>query len=86
MRFVAPALTVFLSWLSVLPDSPRSKPVSFAILEDYDKGEDLAEIERDFALFDELDIHTWRGSLAWDDYEPQHTTIDLDWLHRFAEA
>src|SRR5690606_36526827 len=40
----------------------ESKAVSFAILEDYDKGERLADVERDFALYDELEIGTWRGS------------------------
>jgi polysaccharide biosynthesis protein PslG len=61
------------------------KPVSFAILEDYDKGDDLAEVDKDFELFNELDIRTWRGSLGWDDYEPQRGRLEFAWLHRFAE-
>jgi len=61
------------------------KPVSFAILEDYDKSEDLADIEKDFALFDELDIQVWRGSFGWDDYEPAPGKYDFAWLHRFVE-
>jgi polysaccharide biosynthesis protein PslG len=61
------------------------KPVSFAILEDYDKGEDLAEVEKDFELFNELEIRTWRGSFGWDDYEPQPGRLEFAWLHRFAE-
>ena len=61
------------------------KPVSFSILEDYDKGEDLAEVARDFELMRRLGIRTWRGSFGWDDYEPQRGRLDLDWLHRFAE-
>jgi polysaccharide biosynthesis protein PslG len=61
------------------------KPVSFAILEDYDRDQDLADIDRDFDLFAELEIRTWRGSFGWDDYEPERGRIDLAWLHRFAE-
>jgi hypothetical protein len=75
--------------LTMLPPlvagGPVSKPVSFAILEDYDKNEDLAEIEKDFVLFDELEIKTWRGSFGWDDYEPARGQYDLAWLHRFAD-
>ena len=62
-----------------------AKPVSFAILEDYDKGADLADIEKDFALFKELEITTWRGSFGWDDYEPAPGTYDFSWLHTFVE-
>jgi polysaccharide biosynthesis protein PslG len=61
------------------------KPVSFAILEDYDKGDDLEEVDNDFALFNELGIDTWRGSLGWDDYEPERGRFEFSWLHRFAE-
>ena len=61
------------------------KPVSFAILEDYDKGDDLREVEEDFRLFQALEISTWRGSFGWDDYEPSRRRLDLDWLHRFVE-
>jgi hypothetical protein len=62
-----------------------AKPVSFAILEDYDKGADLANIDKDFALFKELEITTWRGSFGWDDYEPSAGKYDFSWLHAFAE-
>jgi polysaccharide biosynthesis protein PslG len=61
-----------------------TKPVSFAILEDYDKDDQLEEIARDFALFNELDIRTWRGSFGWDDYEPSRRQYDFQWLERFA--
>lgn len=61
------------------------KTVSFAILEDYDKGDDLRDIEADFRLFHALEIDTWRGSFGWDDYEPSPGRLDFDWLHRFAE-
>jgi polysaccharide biosynthesis protein PslG len=63
--------------------SVYTKPISFAILEDYDKGADLAEVARDFALFRELGITVWRGSFGWDDYEPTPRRYDLDWLERF---
>lgn len=62
----------------------RAKPVSFALLEDYDKGDPLAGVEADFALFEELEIGTWRGSFGWDDYEPERGRYDFDWLHEFA--
>jgi hypothetical protein len=61
---------------------PR-KPVSFAILEDYDKNSDLAEVQADIALFKELEIATWRGSLGWDDYEPARGRVDFAWLDKF---
>ena len=61
-----------------------SHPVSFAILEDYDKGDPVSELEADFALFNELGVDTWRGSFGWDDYEPQQDNFDVDWLHTFA--
>ncbi|HVQ47100.1 MAG TPA: hypothetical protein VMS62_09745, partial [Gemmatimonadales bacterium] len=50
---------------SVAPHSRAgtvTKPVSFAILEDYDKGQDLREVARDFSRFRELGIVQWRGS------------------------
>jgi hypothetical protein len=60
-----------------------AKPISFAILEDYDKGEDLRLVAKDFAHFRELGITVWRGSLGWDDYEPEPGRYDFDWLRRF---
>lgn len=62
-----------------------TKQLEFAILEDYDKGDDLDEVERDFRLMRELGVTTWRGSFGWDDYEPDSGRYDFDWLHRFAE-
>jgi polysaccharide biosynthesis protein PslG len=64
----------------------RSRHLAFAILEDYDKGDDLADVRRDFAAFRELGITTWRGSLGWDDFEPSRGAFDFAWLHRFADA
>ena len=60
-----------------------TKPVSFAILEDYDKGQDLREVAGDFSRFRELGIVQWRGSFGWDDYEPSPGQYDLDWLEKF---
>ncbi|MBZ0157743.1 MAG: beta-galactosidase [Alphaproteobacteria bacterium] len=65
--------------------APFSKRISFSILEDYDKGENLKEVAADFALFRELGVTTWRGSFGWDDYEPSRGNYDFAWLHRFAE-
>ena len=62
-----------------------TKRVSFSVLEDYDKGESLSEVAKDFELLRQLEVHTWRGSLGWDDYQPAPDTLDLEWLHRFAE-
>ena len=59
------------------------KPVSFAILEDYDAGDDLAEVRADFELFERLEIRTWRGSFGWDDYEPRRGRYDFTWLQQF---
>jgi len=55
------------------------------VLEDYDKGEDLADVAKDFALMRELGVTTWRGSFGWDDYEPDSGRYDFEWLHRFAD-
>ncbi|HEU4698665.1 MAG TPA: beta-galactosidase [Gemmatimonadales bacterium] len=67
------------------PAEPRpvTKAFGFSILEDYDKGADLADVARDFALFHELGVTTWRGSFGWDDYEPRRGRYDFAWLHRF---
>lgn len=68
------------------PDLPGSpKPISLAILEDYDKGQDLSAVARDFGLFHELGITTWRGSFGWDDYEPEPGRYDFAWLREFVE-
>src|ERR1041385_477401 len=73
---------------SRLPGTTASRPVekrlTFSILEDYDKGQNLADVEKDFDLFADLGVTTWRGSFGWDDYEPQRGTYDFAWLHRFA--
>jgi len=65
--------------------TPRrfTKPVSFSVLEDYDKGDDLSEVARDFAAFRELGATVWRGSWGWDDYEPEPGRYDFAWLGRF---
>src|SRR5690349_8250313 len=61
-----------------------TKPVSFSVLQDYPKGEDLKEVLKDFQLIKELGLNTWRGSFSWIDYEPQRGKYDYAWLHRFA--
>lgn len=63
---------------------PVTKPISFAVLEDYDKGTDLRLVARDFALLRELGVPAWRGSFGWDDYEPERGRYDLGWLRSFA--
>jgi hypothetical protein len=65
-------------------DASLQKRVTFSILEDYDKGESLEQVARDFDLFAELGVKTWRGSFGWDDYEPSPGAYDFQWLHRFA--
>src|SRR3954449_2781481 len=67
------------------PQGSAQKRLTFAILEDYDKGDDLADVAKDVALFRQLGVTTWRGSFGWDDYEPSRGTYDFDWLHRFAD-
>ncbi|MBA3912863.1 MAG: beta-galactosidase [Acidobacteriales bacterium] len=62
-----------------------AKPVSYELLQDYNKGESLKTVASDFALMKSLGIDTWRGSFGWDDYEPQPGVYDFGWLHAFAE-
>lgn len=93
IRFAAPVLVllVLLPLACTAPSPPGSgpiqwpagKPVSFAVLEDYDKGDDLTAIARDFALLQELEIDTLRCSFGWDDYEPQPGVYDFAWLRQF---
>src|SRR3982751_1047332 len=70
---------------SAQPQQSTGKRLAFAILEDYDKGDDLAEVAKDFDLFRQLGVTTWRGSFGWDDYEPSRGAYDFAWLHRFAD-
>jgi hypothetical protein len=84
------ALALFVAVVSLIASAAAApsrvtKPVSFAILEDYDKGASLSDIARDFALFKELEITTWRGSFGWDDYEPERGEFDFAWLKQFVE-
>ncbi len=64
--------------------APYEKTVSFAICEDYDKGQNLKDIALDFELVKELGIDTMRVSFGWDDYEPTRGKYDFAWLHKFA--
>jgi polysaccharide biosynthesis protein PslG len=81
-------MITLISACSRAPEPPAAptiqKRVTFSILEDYDKGHDLADVARDFDLFTELGVTTWRGSFGWDDYEPSRGAYDFAWLHRFA--
>jgi polysaccharide biosynthesis protein PslG len=60
-----------------------ARTVSFAVLEDYDKGADLKEVARDFQLMRELGIDVLRCSIGWDDYEPFQGEYDFTWLKEF---
>ena len=60
-----------------------TKPVSFAILEDYDKGADLNDVALDFQLMNQLGIDQMRCSFGWDDYEPRRGHYDFIWLKQF---
>lgn len=93
MRTISTPMLAALFLLSVSCSAPSvretsrevfHKPISFSILEDYDKGADLAQVEADFRLFKELGVTTWRGSFGWDDYEPERGVYDFAWLHQFA--
>ena len=68
-----------------LPSPAPEKVVEFSVLEDYDKGDDLDEVAKDFDLFRQLGVKVWRGSFGWDHYEPERGQYDFSWLHRFAE-
>jgi hypothetical protein len=89
-------LLLFLGWISscnFLPALPLpqttsqsvNKKISFAILEDYDKGEHLEEIAKDFQLMKELEIDVLRCSFGWDDYEPVRGQYDFGWLREFVK-
>src|SRR5688500_18746146 len=60
-----------------------TKYVSFAVLEDYEKGDDLDEVALDFALMNELEIDTMRTSFGWDNFEPARGQYDFAWLEEF---
>ena len=60
-----------------------TKNVSFAVLEDYEKGDDLDDIALDFALLNELEIDTMRTSFGWDNFEPTRGQYDFAWLEEF---
>ena len=85
MRRILIAAAVLLSLLLTAHVDARraTKPLTFSILEDYDRGENLEDVARDFALMRELGTTTWRGSFGWDDYEPERGRYDFTWLHRF---
>ena len=59
------------------------KAVSFAILADYDRGDDLEKVAQDFRLMRELGFSELRCSFGWDDYEPRPGEYDFAWLKAF---
>jgi hypothetical protein len=63
--------------------APGAKRISFALLEDYEKDDDLSEIALDFALMNELEIDTMRTSFGWDNFEPARGQYDFAWLKEF---
>ncbi len=83
--FLAASLLAFQVGLcATVPDKASvTKPVSFAVLEDYDKGADLNDVALDFQLMNELGIDQMRCSFGWDDYEPQRGRYDFAWLKQF---
>lgn len=62
---------------------PDAKRISFAILEDYEKGDDLNDVALDFALMNKLEIDTMRTSFGWDNFEPVRGQYDFAWLEEF---
>jgi hypothetical protein len=66
-------------------NSSATKHLTIALLEDYDKGQDLTSVSADFSVMNELGVHAWRGSFGWDDYEPDRGKFDFKWLHQFAD-
>jgi len=72
-------------YFPALENESGTKSVSFAVLEDYDKGEDLGEVAKDFQLLQELGIDVLRCSFGWDDYEPAKGQYDFDWLKNFVK-
>ncbi len=62
-----------------------ARRLNFQILEDWDNGTDLDDVARDFDLFRDLGITTWRGSFSWLQLEPERGRYDFAWLHRFAD-
>jgi hypothetical protein len=83
------ATAVLLLACATLPATAASsnvtKSVSYAILEDYDNHSDLNQVALDFDLMKAAGVDTWRGSIGWDDYEPQRGVYDFGWLQQFAE-
>lgn len=65
--------------------SSTPKKISFAIREDYEKGDDLRAIAEDLALCKELGIGEMFVNIGWDDYEPRPDRFDFAWLHDFVD-
>jgi hypothetical protein len=63
--------------------SARPKMLTLAVRDDYEKGDDLSQIARDFALCNELGVTEMFVNIGWDDYEPDRDTYDFAWLNEF---
>ena len=70
---------------SIQVSSPRFERVTLALREDYEKGDDLSDIAKDFALMNELGIGELQFNIGWDDYEPRPGVYDFAWLHKFVD-
>lgn len=85
LAFAFLALLSPVSGTSQVEPAAPTKVIKFAVNEDYDKNQDLAEVAKDFQLMRELEIDEMRVSFGWDDYEPQNDKFDFVWLHKFAD-
>lgn len=63
--------------------SDVTKPITFTLDQDYDKGTDLNSVASDFQLVNQLGITQMRVSFGWDDYEPTNGGYDFTWLQQF---
>jgi hypothetical protein len=54
---IAVSLAAIVAYDSTVASDDAQKRVAFSILEDYDKGDDLADVAKDFALFREAGDH-----------------------------
>lgn len=74
-----------ISPVAATPLPTFGKKISFSVLQDYPKGENLDDVRKDFRLIKELGVTTWRGSFSWIDYEPRAGKFDFTWLRRFLD-
>jgi hypothetical protein len=65
------------------PTAPAFEVVTLALREDYEKGDDLGDVAKDFELMNELGVYEVQFNINWDTYEPERGRYDLEWLHGF---